>query len=97
MSDAKTFAAGLRVPSAIGDYLILKALRESNGTAIMVDDDEIKDSMFKLAKKEGIMTAPESAATVTAVEKLKNSGVIDDKETIVLFGTGSGFTTPHEW
>jgi threonine synthase len=95
--NANTFAAGLRVPSAIGDYLILKALRESNGTVIMVNDNEIKESMFKLAKMEGIMIAPESAATVIAVEKLKNSGVIDNRETVILFGTGSGFTTPNEW
>ena len=95
--NAKTFASGLRVPSAIGDYLILRALRGSNGTAVAVDDSKIKESMFKLAKTEGIMLSPEAAATVSAVEELKNSGFIDPDETVVLFGTGSGLTTPDDW
>jgi len=95
--NAKTFASGLRVPSAIGDYLILRALRGSNGTAVAVDDSKIKESMFKLAKTEGIMLSPEAAATVSAVEELKNSGFIDPDESVVLFGTGSGLTTPDDW
>lgn len=95
--NANTFAAGLRVPSAIGDYLILKAIRKSGGTAIAVDDSKIKDSMFKLAKKEGIMLCPEAAATVIAVEELKSSGFVDSKDLITLFGTGSGLTTPDLW
>jgi threonine synthase len=95
--NAQTFAAGLRVPGAIGDYLILKAIRESKGTAIAVADSEIKKSMFNLAKKEGIMLCPEAAATVTAVRELKRSGFLDSDELIVLFGTGTGLTTPDEW
>jgi len=95
--NAQTFAAGLRVPGAVGDYLILRAIRESNGTAIAVADSEIKKSMFDLAKKEGIMLCPEAAATITAVRELKNSGFLDSDESIVLFGTGSGLTTPDEW
>ena len=95
--NAQTFAAGLRVPGAIGDYLILKAIRKSGGTAIAVDDSDIKASMFELAKKEGIMLCPEAAATVSAVIKLKNSGFVASDESIVLFGTGSGLTTPDEW
>jgi threonine synthase len=95
--NAQTFAAGLRVPAAIGDYLILNAIRESKGTAIAVDDFKIKDSMLELAKKEGIMLCPEAAATVAAVKELKNSGFIDSNEFIILFGTGSGLTTPDDW
>jgi threonine synthase len=95
--NAQTFAGGLRVPEAIGDYLILRAIRESSGTAIAVDDTDIKKSMFDLARKEGIMLCPEAAATVAAVTKLKNSSFIDSDESIVLFGTGSGLTTPDDW
>ena len=95
--NAQTFAAGLRVPAAIGDYLILNAIRESNGTAIAVDDSKIKDNMFELAKKEGIMLCPEAAATVAAVKELKNSGFIESNDSIILFGTGSGLTTPDDW
>lgn len=95
--NANTFAAGLRVPAAIGDYLILNAIRESNGTAVAVDDSQIKESMFELAKEEGIMLCPEAAATVAAVKELKTSGFIDAGESVVLFGTGSGLTTPDDW
>ncbi len=95
--NAQTFAAGIRVPGAIGDYLILSALRESNGTAIAVDDEEIKDAMFDFAKKEGIMVAPEAAATIAAAIKLTESGFIDKNNKTVLFITGSGLTTPDDW
>ncbi len=96
-NNSKTFAAGLRVPVAIGDYLILRSIRESNGTAVMVDDIDIKNSMLKLAKKEGIMLSPEAAATITAVEKLTESSFINLDDKVLLFGTGSGLTTPNEW
>lgn len=95
--NAQTFAAGLRVPGSIGDYLILRAIRESSGSAIAVDDSNIKARMFELAKKEGIMLCPEAAATMAAVIELKNSGFIHSDESVVLFGTGSGLTTPDEW
>jgi threonine synthase len=95
--NSNTFAAGLRIPAAIGDYLILESIRESNGTALMVDDSEIKKAMFTLAKNEGIMVSPEAAAIIPAVEKLKESSTIDPDDTVILFGTGSGLTTPDEW
>jgi len=95
--NSKTFAAGLRVPAAIGDYLILQSIRESNGTAVMVDDYEIKQAMFTLANLEGIMLSPEAATTVIAVKKLKDDGFIDYSDKVLLFGTGSGLTTPNEW
>lgn len=95
--NANTFAAGLRVPSAIGDYLILKALRNSNGTAIAVSDEKIEAAMYNLARLEGIMIAPEAAATIAAAKELAKSGEIGSDEKIILFGTGSGLTTPDYW
>ncbi len=95
--NANTIAAGLRVPAAIGDYLILKAIRESKGTAIDVSDVQIKASMVNLAKKEGIMACPEAAATVASLEKLIETGFLGSKDKIVLFSTGSGLTTPNQW
>lgn len=95
--NASTIAAGLRVPSAIGDYLILNAIRESDGTATAVSDSKIKEYMFSLAKKEGILLCPEAAATVAALEDLINSGFLDKTDNIILFATGSGLTTPEYW
>jgi len=95
--NAHSLAGGIRVPSAIGDYLILNTLRESKGSAIAIDDFEIKEAMYMLAKMEGIMLSPEAAATIIATEKLAETGFLDQTDRIVLFGTGSGFTTPNEW
>lgn len=94
---AETIALGLKVPEAIGDYLILKALRESKGTAISVQDEEIMTAMYELAKKEGIMLSTEGAATIAAITNLLNKGEIEKEEKIVAFGTGSGFTTISMW
>ncbi|MCP4763334.1 MAG: threonine synthase [archaeon] len=95
--NAKSFAGGIRVPGAIGDYLMLNALRESKGTAIAVEDSEIKESMYTTAKMEGIMICPEAAATAAAAEKLSKSGFLDPNDKVVLFVTGSGLTTPSVW
>ena len=95
--NAHSFASGIRVPGAIGDYLILNAINESNGTAIAVDDSEIKEAMYSFAKTEGIMVCPEAAATVAATVKLTNEGFIDSNDKVVLFITGSGLTTPNDW
>lgn len=95
--NAETIAAGLRVPSAIGDYLILKAIYESKGTAVAVEELEIIAAMKNLARIEGIMLSPEAAATYTAASKLKESGFVDPDESIVLFGTGSGILYPDLW
>ena len=93
----ETFASGLRVPSAIGDYLILEAVRNSKGTAVAVSDESIRDSMLDLAKSEGIMLAAEAAACIAGLEKLLNDNFVDKDEKIVIFGTGSGLTTPDAW
>lgn len=95
--NASTDAPGLRVPSAVGDYLILKTIEESNGCAIAVDDSTIKASMKLLAKSEGLFQSMEGAATLAAVEPLINTGKIDKFDKIVLFGTGSGFIYPEHW
>ena len=95
--NAQSFAGGIRVPGAIGDYLILNAIRESNGTAIAVDDSEIKNAMYSFAKMEGIMVCPEAAATIAATQKLSEQGFFEANEKIILFITGSGLTTPGDW
>jgi threonine synthase len=86
----KTSALGLRVPAAIGDFLILKAIRESNGYALTVSDKELMDSVKMIGKHEGIFSAPEGGATVATLPKLLDLGVINSKDRIVLFITGSG-------
>jgi threonine synthase len=88
--DAHTVAAGMRVPSAIGDYLVLRALRESRGTAVTVTDDEIRRSQATLGQVAGIYASPEGAATFAALPALQRSGFLDGQERIVLFNTGMG-------
>ncbi|MHA2156157.1 MAG: threonine synthase [Candidatus Hodarchaeales archaeon] len=95
--NASTIAPGLRVPHAIGDYLILEAIYESNGTAIALSDKAILLSMKELAKKEGIMLAPEAAAPYAALTPLMESDFLEKDETIILFGTGSGLVYPELW
>jgi threonine synthase len=87
---ATAVAAGLRVPKAIGDFLILNAIRESGGTAIAVTDDELIEGAKQLARTEGIFAAPEGGACVPAVRKLLERGDIKPDEKVVLFNTGSG-------
>jgi threonine synthase len=91
--DASTIAAGLRVPRPYGDYLVLKILKESQGTAIAATDEEIKDTLHHWARVEGIFAAPEGAASLAAYRKLisqKPPSVISQKDHIVLFNTGTG-------
>ncbi len=95
--NARTIAAGLRVPAAIADYLILDSIRKSNGTAVAVDDLTIRIAMSQLAKEEGIMLSAEGAATIAALDILLSKGAIQEDERIVVFGTGSGLTTPEAW
>jgi threonine synthase len=87
---AQTIASGLRVPKSFADRLILSTLRESNGCAIAVSDEEIIAAQKSLAVNEGIFTAPEGAATLAALEHLVRDGWLDPQEKIVLFNTGSG-------
>jgi threonine synthase len=87
---AQTIAAGLRVPHALGDFLILKAVRESDGKALAVSDEEIMNSVGLLARSEGIFACPEGAATLAALRRMLEEGSIDKNERVVLFNTGSG-------
>jgi len=86
-----TVASGLRVPSAVGDFLILRALRESRGAAVAVMDDDMLASTRRLAETEGVLTAPEGGATIAALDRLLADGILSGTETIVLFLTGSAY------
>jgi threonine synthase len=86
----QTIASGIQVPQAIGDFLILKAIRESQGTAIAVSDEEILKSLKEISETEGIFPCPEGAATLAALKMLKKENKIDPEEKIVLFNTGTG-------
>jgi threonine synthase len=88
--DASTIAAGLRVPKPYGDYLVLDILKRSRGTAVAVSDDEIKSAFHHWARTEGIFAAPEGAASLAAYRKLRSSGVLSEKDKVVLFNTGTG-------
>src|SRR6478735_7118724 len=88
--NAHTLAAGLRVPKAIGDFLILKILRQSNGGAIAVADTEMIRVAAEVASSEGLFVAPESAACFAALRSLVSSGKISPNERVVIFNTGSG-------
>ncbi len=88
--NAHTVASGLRVPKALGDFLVLQAVRESGGTAISVSDEEMLDAGVLLAEREGIFAAPEGGACVAAVRQLLKSGFLKSHERIVIYNTGSG-------
>ncbi len=95
--NAATIASGLRVPGPLGDHLILSMLRQTNGTAITVTDDEMLHAGRELASLEGIFAAPEGAATVIAARKLAASAWIKPQDTVVLFNTGTGYKYAEVW
>ena len=86
----QTIASGLRVPKAIGDFLILKILRQSNGGAVAVDDREMIRVVRNVGSTEGLFVAPEGAACFAALKSLRRAGKIDMGERVVIFNTGSG-------
>ena len=86
--DAATLADGLRVPRAIGDFLILRAIRESGGTALAVPDAVMVDGMLSIGKHQGISAAPEGGAALAAIKQLVDGGSIKSHESVVLFNTG---------
>jgi threonine synthase len=88
--NATTLAAGIRVPAAIGDYLILQALRDSGGGAETVSDDEIIVNIKRVGSLEGMFICPEGAALVAALEKLLADGTLSPDENILILNTGSG-------
>jgi threonine synthase len=85
---ASTVADGLRVPRAVGDFLILRAVRESGGTALSVPDAAMIDGMITIGSLEGISAAPESGAAWAALVALVEQGVIQKSDSVVLFNTG---------
>ena len=86
--DPDTEAHGLRVPKAIGDFLVLRAIRASGGTAVMVTDDAMVHDMVAIGRMEGISAAPEGAAALSATRLLLARGTIKAHESVVLFNTG---------
>jgi threonine synthase len=88
--DAHTFASGLRVPKAYGDYIILDILRKSGGQAVAVSDEEMMQSVLKWGRNEGIFLSPEGAGSMAAYDKLIADGFLKPSDKVVLFNTGTG-------
>ncbi len=89
--NAHTIAAGLRVPKAYADFILLDIMRQSRGTAIAVTDDELMTGFKELASKEGMFAAPEGGAALAAYGKLVSSGFLGNDDRVVMFNTGSGY------
>ncbi len=92
--DAHTIAHGMRVPAAIGDFLILRAVRESNGFAIAVDDETIEAARAEVTCGEGLHLCPEGAATYAAYREALSDGRVSKDETALLFNCGNGLKYP---
>lgn len=92
---ASTIAAGLRVPHARGDFLVLRAVRETGGTAIAISDDDMLEAMGALARTEGVLVAPEGGATLAAARLLVERGDLRRDESVVLVNTGTGLKYPE--
>ena len=92
--NAYTKAAGIRVPIAVGDFLIIRAIRESNGFAMSVSDEEIFEARDRVASKDGCFLCPEGAATMTAYEKALSSKLITKDDKVVLFNCATGLKYP---
>ncbi len=88
--NAHTLASGLRVPKAIGDFLILDALRESGGTAIAVTDEELIAAVKEIGAAEGLFCAPEGAACLPALRMMIEQNLVEENEIVVIFNTGAG-------
>ncbi|WP_208297688.1 threonine synthase [Actinophytocola oryzae] len=93
--DASTVAFGINVASALGDFLILSAIRDTGGTAVAVDDADILAHQAACAAAEGMLMCPEGAATLAAVAQLKDKGWLDGSEEVVVLNTGSDLKYPH--
>ena len=94
---AETIATGLRVPKALGDFLVLRALHETNGIAVAVNDDDGLGAMRRLAETEGIWVCPEGAMAVQALVELAASGWVEPRETVVILNTGVGVKYPETY
>jgi threonine synthase len=94
--NAQTAAAGIRVPAAVGDFLILRAVRESAGTAVAVSESSIMAAWRSLASEEGVLMCPEGAATYAAYRKLLAEGWLTNDTRVVLFNCATGLKYPME-
>lgn len=94
--NASTIASGIRVPAAVGDFLILDAVRESNGFAVAVSDEDINMAHQECAKKEGILLCPEGAATLAALKQEIGTGRIKSDESVMLFNCATGLKYPMQ-
>jgi threonine synthase len=92
---AQTMAAGLRVPKALGDFLVLQALRETKGTAVAVSDEDIGEAIRMAAETDGMAMCPEGAATVAATKQLRESGWLEPDDHVVLINTGTALKYPE--
>ena len=92
--DAKTEASGIRVPAAIGDFLILRAVRESNGFAIAVSDEDLMEARDRIGRQDGLLLCPEGAATFAAYEQALEQGLVSKQDKVVLFNTATGLKYP---
>ena len=90
IDDAYTIAAGLRVPKAVGDFIILNILRESHGGALAVEDADLIAMVREVGATEGLFVAPEAAACFVALKRLVETGKVQPEERVVIFNTGSG-------
>jgi len=95
--NAETIASGLRVPKALGDFLVLRAVRESAGTAISVSDAQIIEGCEGLARTEGLFVAPEGGACIAAMKELRHSGFLKKNDRILIYNTGSGYKYIDVW
>jgi len=93
--DARTIAQGLRVPKALGDFLVLRAVRETGGTCVAVSDDEIRAAVADLAAGAGVLACPEGAATLAAARRLREAGELRPADRVVLINTGTGLASPE--
>jgi threonine synthase len=94
---ARTIADGLRVPAAVGDFLIIRALRASGGTAVTVEDRQMLEWSMRMGAAAGVFPAPEGGACLAAQVDLLRQGWISPDETVVLFNTGTGLKYAHLW
>lgn len=92
--DAATVAAGIRVPRAVGDFLILRAVRESGGRALAVGDPAILKAVDEAARKDGLLLCPEGGATLAAYRQAVRDGLVDEEERTVLFNCATGLKYP---
>jgi threonine synthase len=94
VEDSSTVAFGINVPKALGDFLVLRAVRETGGTAVAVEDADLLADLALAGRFEGMFLCPEGAATVTAARQLARTGWLSPDDEVVLLNTGAGVIYP---